>query len=55
MLNTLGNPIIDEIEKRTHSFLQNQDITEILGIDDRPVIALFAGTADTKLRSSFLK
>jgi lipid-A-disaccharide synthase len=39
-----GNPLVDEIEKRISSFPAKSDICEYLGIENKPVIALLAGS-----------
>lgn len=39
-----GNPLVDETEKRIASFPEKEEIYRSLGIDDRPVIALLAGS-----------
>jgi lipid-A-disaccharide synthase len=39
-----GNPLIDETERRISSFSSKADISRYLGIDDKPVIALLAGS-----------
>lgn len=40
----LGNPLIDEIEKRISQFPSRQDMNRFLGIDEKPVIAFLAGS-----------
>lgn len=40
----LGNPLVDETEKRMSSFASKDDIRKYLGIGDKPVIALLAGS-----------
>jgi lipid-A-disaccharide synthase len=39
-----GNPLVDETEKRVSSFLSKADNCKKLGIEDKPVIALLAGS-----------
>jgi len=39
-----GNPLIDETEKRIALFPAKKDMYSLLGIDNRPVIALLAGS-----------
>ncbi len=39
-----GNPLVDEIEKRISFFPAKSDICQYLGIENRPVIALLAGS-----------
>jgi lipid-A-disaccharide synthase len=39
-----GNPIVDEIERKKLVFASQVDLRKKLGIDDRPVIALLAGS-----------
>ena len=39
-----GNPLVDEIARRISSFSSKGDICKSLGIDDKPVIALLAGS-----------
>lgn len=45
-----GNPIVDEIEKKKLSFKTRADIRKSLGIDDRPVIALLAGSRTNEVK-----
>ena len=40
----LGNPLVDETEKRVAQFPPKDDLRNSLGIDKRPVIALLAGS-----------
>jgi lipid-A-disaccharide synthase len=39
-----GNPIVDEIEKRKTAFSDSNEIRKSFGLDERPVIALLAGS-----------
>jgi lipid-A-disaccharide synthase len=39
-----GNPLVDETERRISSFSSKEDICKSLGITDKPVIALLAGS-----------
>ncbi len=39
-----GNPLVDETEKRISSFPSKKDICKSLGVEDKPVIALLAGS-----------
>jgi lipid-A-disaccharide synthase len=39
-----GNPLVDETEKRMASFPAKDDIFKYLGIEEKPVIALLAGS-----------
>jgi lipid-A-disaccharide synthase len=39
-----GNPLVDETERRLSSFSSKEDICKSLGITDKPVIALLAGS-----------
>jgi lipid-A-disaccharide synthase len=39
-----GNPLVDETERRISSFSSKEDICKTLGINDKPVIALLAGS-----------
>ena len=39
-----GNPLVDETEKRISSFPAKSEICNYLGIEDKPVIALLAGS-----------
>jgi lipid-A-disaccharide synthase len=39
-----GNPIVDEIERKKLAFANQADLRKSLNIDDRPVIALLAGS-----------
>lgn len=40
----LGNPLVDETERRISSFPSKEDVCKSLGINDKPVIALLAGS-----------
>ena len=40
----LGNPLVDETERRISSFPSKDEIRKNLGINDKPVIALLAGS-----------
>jgi lipid-A-disaccharide synthase len=40
----LGNPLVDETEKRIYSFPAKNDFYKYLGIEEKPVIALLAGS-----------
>jgi len=40
----MGNPLVDETESRIASFSSKSDIRKNLGIDNKPVIALLAGS-----------
>jgi lipid-A-disaccharide synthase len=39
-----GNPLVDETERRISAFSSKEDICRSLGINDKPVIALLAGS-----------
>ena len=39
-----GNPLVDETERRISTFSSREDICRSLGINDKPVIALLAGS-----------
>jgi lipid-A-disaccharide synthase len=39
-----GNPLVDETERRLSSFSSKEEICKSLGINDKPVIALLAGS-----------
>jgi len=39
-----GNPLVDEIERRISAFSSREDVCRSLGINDKPVIALLAGS-----------
>jgi lipid-A-disaccharide synthase len=39
-----GNPLVDEIEKKKGAFPPENEIRHMLGIDEKPVIALLAGS-----------
>ena len=40
----MGNPLVDEISRRTVLFPSEKEIRHSLGLDDKPVIALLAGS-----------
>jgi lipid-A-disaccharide synthase len=43
-LEYFGNPLVDETERRIASFSSKEEISKNLGINDKPVIALLAGS-----------
>lgn len=40
----LGNPLVDEISRRFSTYPSGQEIRKSLGIDEKPVVALLAGS-----------
>jgi lipid-A-disaccharide synthase len=45
-----GNPLVDEIERKKLIFSSQSDLRKSLGIDDRPVIALLAGSRKHEIK-----
>jgi lipid-A-disaccharide synthase len=45
-----GNPLVDEIERKKLAFASQADLKKSLGIDDRPVIALLAGSRSHEIK-----
>lgn len=45
-----GNPVIDEIEKRKFSIGEKEAIKRSLGLDERPVIGILAGSRKNEVR-----
>jgi lipid-A-disaccharide synthase len=45
-----GNPLVDEIERKKLAFTSQSDLRKSLGIDNRPVIALLAGSRKNEIR-----
>ncbi|MBA4321657.1 MAG: lipid-A-disaccharide synthase [Odoribacter sp.] len=45
-----GNPLVDEIERKKTGFETQADLRKSLGIDDRPVIALLAGSRSHEIK-----
>ena len=45
-----GNPLVDEIERKKLAFTSQPDLRKSLGIDDRPVIALLAGSRSHEIK-----
>ncbi len=45
-----GNPLVDEMEKRISSFPEKKDINRYLGIENKPVIALLAGSRSHEIK-----
>ena len=45
-----GNPLVDEIERKKLDFSSQADLRKSLGIDDRPVIALLAGSRSHEIK-----
>ncbi len=50
-----GNPLVDEIEKRKTSLPSGKEIKNSLCLDDRPVIAILAGSRKHEMKTSFLQ
>lgn len=48
-VNYYGNPLVDETEKRVSSYLPKKDMCISLGIYDKPVIALLAGSRRSEI------
>lgn len=47
----MGNPLVDEISRRESSFPSIREIRGSLGLDERPVIALLAGSRKHEIES----
>ncbi len=45
-----GNPLLDESEKKLRSFGSKEEVRKSLGLDNKPVIALLAGSRRTEVR-----
>jgi lipid-A-disaccharide synthase len=45
-----GNPLVDEIERKTLAFGDRNEMKKSLGLDDRPVIALLAGSRKHEIK-----
>jgi lipid-A-disaccharide synthase len=45
-----GNPLVDEIERKKLAFKSKSDLRKLLGIDDKPVIALLAGSRGHEIK-----
>jgi lipid-A-disaccharide synthase len=45
-----GNPLVDEIERKKLAFESQSDLRRSIGIDDRPVIALLAGSRSHEVK-----
>jgi lipid-A-disaccharide synthase len=45
-----GNPLVDEIERKKLAFTGKADLRKTIGIDDRPVIALLAGSRNNEVK-----
>lgn len=45
-----GNPLVDEIERKKLAFASQTDLRKSLDIDDRPVIALLAGSRSHEVK-----
>lgn len=50
-----GNPLVDETEKRIASFPSKDEILLDLGIEDKPVIALLAGSRRSEIKFNLPK
>jgi lipid-A-disaccharide synthase len=46
----LGNPLVDEIERKKTGLINREEIKKSLGIDNRPVIALLAGSRTNEIK-----
>lgn len=47
----MGNPLVDEISRRESSYPPKNEIRNMLGLDERPVIALLAGSRKHEIES----
>jgi lipid-A-disaccharide synthase len=45
-----GNPLVDEIENKKHSFGDRDELKRSLGLDERPVITLLAGSRKDEVK-----
>lgn len=45
-----GNPLVDEIERKKLAFTSQSDLRKSLGIDNRPLIALLAGSRKNEIK-----
>jgi lipid-A-disaccharide synthase len=45
-----GNPLVDEIARKRLAFTDQSDLRKVLGIDERPVIALLAGSRSHEIK-----
>ena len=46
-----GNPLLDETEKKLAAFGSREEVRESLGLDNKPVIALLAGSRRSEVRN----
>ncbi len=46
-----GNPLVDEVERRSDSLPERKEIIKSLGLSDKPVIGLLAGSRKHEVRS----
>jgi lipid-A-disaccharide synthase len=46
----LGNPLVDEIERKKTGLINREELKKSLGIDNRPVIALLAGSRTNEIK-----
>ncbi len=46
-----GNPLLDETEKKLAAFGSREDVRKSLGLDNKPVIALLAGSRRSEVRN----
>jgi lipid-A-disaccharide synthase len=46
----LGNPLVDEIERKKLAFAAKDELRNSLGLDERPVIALLAGSRSHEIK-----
>jgi lipid-A-disaccharide synthase len=46
-----GNPLLDETEKKVKAFASKEEIRKSLGLDNKPVIALLAGSRKSEVRN----
>jgi lipid-A-disaccharide synthase len=45
-----GNPLVDEIERKKLAFADNDELKKSLGLDERPVIAMLAGSRGHEIK-----
>lgn len=45
-----GNPLLDETEKKLESFASRDDVRKSLGLEDKPVVALLAGSRKSEVK-----
>lgn len=47
----LGNPLLDETEKKLKEFKSKEELRKLLGLEEKPVIAMLAGSRKSEIKN----